>query len=111
MLIMLHTQLAQPAGMKDEEFYGIWLTEARFAVEAMKQPSMLKGVWKVAGLHEVYSLFEVESPSEFDRILANVPMIKQGYRHMLTQSYRVLSPYTEWVALLESIVKDTRTGG
>jgi muconolactone delta-isomerase len=102
---MLHTKLTQPKGMSDADFYGIWLEEGQFALQALVTPSSkLKGVWKVAGLHEVYALFDVDSPSEFDRVLVNVPMIKKGYRHMLELRYQVLSPYTEWVQLLKEIV-------
>ena len=109
LLIMLHTRLTQPREMSDTEFYSIWLEEGQFALQALQTPSaMLKGVWKVAGLQEVYALFEVESPSELDRVLANVPMIKKGYGHMLEQRYQLLSPYTDWVSLLEDIVKQKR---
>lgn len=102
MLIMFHSKLTKPAGMSDKEFYGVWLEEGRAALSAPKD--ILKGIWKVAGLHEVYVLFEVESAAQLDQILAELPMYKRGYSNVVETTYSVLGPYEEWVGLMESIV-------
>ena len=102
MLILFHSKLTKPAGMSDKEFYGVWAEEGHAALSAPKE--VLKGIWKVAGLHEVYVLFEVESASQLDAILAELPMYKRGYSHMVETTYSVLGPYEDWVNLMESII-------
>lgn len=102
MLILFHSKLTKPAGMSDKEFYGVWLEEAQAALSAPKE--VLKGIWKVAGLHEVYVLFEVESAAQLDAILAELPMYKRGYSHLVETTYNVLGPYEEWAKLMQSIV-------
>jgi muconolactone delta-isomerase len=102
MLILFHSKLTKPVGMTDKEFYGVWLEESQAALAAPKD--VLKGIWKVAGLHEVYVLFEVESAEQLDAILAELPMYKRGYSHMVETTYSVLGPYEEWARLMQSIV-------
>lgn len=102
MLILFHSKLTKPADMSDKEFYSVWVEEGHAAMSAPKD--VLKGIWKVAGLHEVYVLFEVESASQLDQILAELPMYRRGYSHVVETTYSVLGPYEDWLKLMETIV-------
>jgi len=107
MLILFHSKLTKPQGMSDREFFGVWAEEGRAALSA--PPEILKGIWKVAGQQEVFVLFDVEHPDQLDALLAELPIYKKGYANMVETRYHLLTPYENWVELMETMAG--RAGG
>ena len=95
MLFLFRGRMTKPYGMPDSEFYGVWLEEARAALEAVKAGA-LKGIWKVAGKPVAIGIIDVPDPETFDSLLMQLPVYAKGYSFLTDMDYEVLTSYEGW---------------
>ncbi len=103
MEVLLRVALAQPEGMSNKEFFGVWVQEARAALQAM-QAGAIKSIYKVSGKYEVIVILEVESTDQIDEILYSMPIWTEGYSHIVKElDWTLLRPYEHWAQQLEGL--------
>jgi muconolactone delta-isomerase len=106
MLFMLQAQIAQPVGMSNKEFYGVWLKEAEAAVAAL-QAGAIKALYKVPGKPAVVAILEVNTADDIDHAIYNLPIWKLGYSHIVTElTWTALRPYENWVEDLKKLAQE-----
>jgi muconolactone delta-isomerase len=106
MLFMVQAQVAQPAGMSNKEFYGVWLKEAEAAVAALKTGA-IKALYKVPGKPAVVAILDVNSADEIDQVIHSLPIWKLGYAHMVKDlTWTPLRPYENWAEDLKKLAQE-----
>lgn len=102
-LFMLRVKLAQPAGMSNAEFYGVWEQEAAVGLELLKA-GVIKSLYKVAGSPEAIGVVELDSTDDIDRALHGLPIWKLGYSHLAVEvEWTPLRPYERWADELKTL--------
>jgi muconolactone delta-isomerase len=104
MLILFRGKMTKPYGMDDSEYYGVWLQEARAALEA-KKVGAIQGIWKVAGKQIVIGIIDVPDAETFDSMLMQLPVYAKGYSFLNELEYDILADYENWAALMAAQVK------
>ncbi|MBL6749113.1 MAG: hypothetical protein ISP90_01260 [Nevskia sp.] len=96
MLFLLSVKLAKPAGMSNQEFYGVW--EKEYAgVSGAVQAGLVKWVYKVAGSPQVVAVVEVGSADDMDHAINSLPIWSLGYSHIVTDvTWTPLRSYDSW---------------
>ena len=104
MQILFRGEMKKPYGMKDSEFYGVWLEEAKAAVAALKAGA-IKGIWKVAGKNIVIGIIDVPDGESFNAMLMQLPVFAKGYSFLNNMDYDVLTSYEDWAGVMEKHLK------
>jgi muconolactone delta-isomerase len=105
MLFLLKAHLEKPGGTSNKEFYTAWKKESEAALEAIRA-GVIKGLWKVAGMPEVYAVLEVETADALDQAILNLPLWKLGVSHFVTElEITALRPYEHWAEDLKTLAQ------
>lgn len=106
MLFMFHAKLAKPAGMSNQEFYGVWEKEAEAAVAALRAGAM-QALYKVPGKAEVVGIMDVNTADDMDHAIHSLPIWKLGYSHIVTEvTWTPLRPYENWAEDLKQLARE-----
>jgi muconolactone delta-isomerase len=81
MLYHLDFQIEYAADMSQQDLFTIWAEEADAALEAKKQ-GIVVDLWKCVGMRRVIAILDVPSPDKLDRILLDLPIMKQMGQHI-----------------------------
>ena len=81
MLYLLDFQVEYPATMTQKELFAIWAKEADAALGAKKDGVVLD-IWKCVGSRRVVAVVDVDSPDTLDRILMDLPIMKEHGQHV-----------------------------
>lgn len=105
MLFLLKAHLEKPEGTSNREFYGAWKKESEAALEACRA-GVIKGIWKVAGMPEVYAVLDVESGDALDQAILGLPLWKLGLSHFVTElEITPLRAYENWAEDLKTLAQ------
>ena len=103
MLFMLKAHLEKPAGMSNREFYGVWKQESEAALAAVKAGA-IKVIYKAAETPDVIAILDLPSADDLDHAIANLPIWKLGYSHIVTKlEIMPLRPYENWAEDLKKL--------
>lgn len=81
MLYLLDFCVEYPAGMAQEDLFSIWARDADVVLDA-EQTGVVVGVWKCVGLRRVIAVVDVEGHETLDRILLDLPIMKEHGQHV-----------------------------
>ena len=81
MLYLLDFQVEYPATMTQKELFAIWAKEADAALGA-KKDGVVVDIWKCVGSRRVVAIVNVDSPDTLDRILMDLPIMKEHGQHV-----------------------------
>ena len=81
MLYLLESRLEYPSTMSQGEFFALWAREADAALEAKKAGTIVD-LWKCVGTRRVVAVVDVDGPDTLDRILMDLPIMKEHGQHM-----------------------------
>ena len=78
---LLDFQVEYPATMTQKELFTIWAKEADAALGA-KKDGVVVDIWKCVGSRRVVVVVDVDSPDPLDRILMDLPIMKEHGQHV-----------------------------
>ncbi len=81
MLYLLDFQVEYPVAMTQKELFTIWAKEADAALGA-KKDGVVVDIWKCVGSRRVVAVVDVDSPDTLDRILMDLPIMKEHGQHV-----------------------------
>lgn len=81
MLYFLDFQVEYGENMTQKDLFSIWSDEADAAIGA-KQQGVVVDLFKCVGERRVLAIVEVDSPDTLDRILMDLPIMKQMGQHV-----------------------------
>ena len=100
MLYHLDFKVEYPASIPQKDLFTIWVKEAKTALAA-KESGTVIDLWKAVGVRRVIAIVDVDSPDTLDRILMDLPIIKENGHH-ITVEVTSLRRYEDFAADLES---------
>lgn len=84
MLYHIDFNLEYPATMSQQELFAIWSSEADVALAAKKAGTIID-LWKCIGSRRIIAIVQVDDPDTLDRILLDLPIMKQMGQHIQIQ--------------------------
>lgn len=81
MLYHLDFHVEYPAAMSQKDLFSIWAREADAALGA-KKVGVVVDLWKCVGSRRVIVIVNVDSPETLDRILLDLPIMKEIGQHI-----------------------------
>lgn len=84
MLYHIDFHIEYPATMSQQELLAIWSSEADVALAAKKAGTVID-LWKCVGSRRVIAIVRVDEPDALDRILLDLPIMKQMGQHVQVQ--------------------------
>jgi muconolactone delta-isomerase len=81
MLYLLDFRVEYPAAMSQKDLFVIWAEEAEAAIGAKKAGAVVD-LWKCVGERRVVAVVDVDGPDTLDRILLDLPIMKQHGQHV-----------------------------
>ena len=84
MLFLLDFHVEYPATMGQKELFSIWAREADAALGA-KEAGVVVDLWKCVGDRRVVAVVQVDSHDTLDRILLDLPIMKEHGQHVDVQ--------------------------
>ena len=81
MLYLLDFNVEYSADMSQRDLFEIWSREADAALGA-KQAGVVVDLWKCVGERRVVVVVNVDSPDTLDRILLDLPIMKEHGQHV-----------------------------
>ena len=81
MLFHLDFKVEYPASMEQKDLFRIWSEEADAAIGA-KEAGVVVDLWKAVGQRRVLAVINVDSVEDLDRILLDLPIMKQHGQHV-----------------------------
>jgi muconolactone delta-isomerase len=106
MLYLFQVTLRKPASMSNGEFYGLWHREADVVVESLASGGAVKWAYKIAGEPKLVAIMEFGSHDEIDQMIQGLPMLRQGFSHLLEDlTWTPLREYENWHGQLRELSK------
>ena len=81
MLYLADFHIEYPASMSQKDFFSIWAREAEAGLGA-KKAGVVIDLWKCVGSRRVMVLADVDSLDTLDRILLDLPIMKEHGQHV-----------------------------
>lgn len=100
MLYHLDFQVEYSATMTQKDLFTIWSKEADAALKAKSQ-GVVVDLWKCVGTRRVIAILDVDSPDSLDRILLDLPIMKEMGQHVQVQ-VTPLRKYEDFAADLKA---------
>jgi muconolactone D-isomerase len=86
--------------MTQKDLFTIWSKEADAALKAKSQ-GVVVDLWKCVGTRRVIAILDVDSPDSLDRILLDLPIMKEMGQHVQVQ-VTPLRKYEDFAADLKA---------
>ncbi|NBC88551.1 MAG: transporter [Alphaproteobacteria bacterium] len=96
MLYHLSFTVEYDSQQSQSDLFKIWAEEADAALAA-KDAGVVVGLWKVVGERRVFAVVDVDSPDTLDRILFDLPIMKQ-HGHAVDVQVKSLRRYEDFAA-------------
>ena len=100
MLFHLDFEVEYPATMTQQDLFKIWSEEADAALGA-KAAGAVVDLWKAVGARRVFAVVNVETMDDLDRILMDLPIMKQHGQHVRVS----VTPIRTYEAFAEDVKK------